>query len=180
MGQLFHQLGLIYAYQNQGVAEQPFVTSTASPLRRAILAYCTTIISVNGYNSRVSSGATMFAAQNQEGADMAPREFWNGTIYPGSSGSSDGWTTTSGQTVDGFNANRAAFNDLVRSSAARYVDPNNYLEFSLDSGLWIPHTPGYTLDGVHATSAGALLPQYPGFAPNNSGLHVFMPSSPPV
>lgn len=177
-GQLFHVLGPIYAYINHGVAGQPFVTSTASPLRRQILAYATTIISVNGYNSRTSSGSTMFAAQQQEGTDMSPREFWMGTVYPGSS-STDGWTTLGNQTTDGFNANRTAFNDLVRASS-KFVDPNNYIESSLNSGLWTAHSPGYTGDGVHANSTGALLPQYPGFSPTSSGLLVFMPSVAPV
>jgi hypothetical protein len=178
MGQVFHAIGPNRPYINHGVAGQPFVIASSSTLRRQILAYCTTIISVNGYNSRVSSASTMFAAQQQEGADMAPREFWMGTIYPGSS-STNGWTDTAHQTTDGFNANRAGFNDLVRATS-KYVDPNSYIENSLDDGLWTPHTPGYTTDGVHANSAGALLPQYPGFAPSSVGLSSFMPSVAPV
>lgn len=178
MGQLFHALGPNYPYINHGVAGQPFIVSSASTLRRQILAYCTTIISVNGYNSRASSASTMFAAQQQEGTDMSPREFWMGTIYPGSS-STDGWTTTANQTTDGFNSNRAGFNDLVRASS-KFVDPNNYIEHALDDGLWLPHSPGYTGDGIHANSTGALLPQYPGFSPSSSGLSAFMPSVAPV
>ena len=183
-GILFHALGDLYPYINQGVAGQGYVTSANSSLRRALLAYCTTIVSANGINARVSSAATMYAASLAQGSDMSPREYWQATLLPKSDSNATppaGWTDPTGadQTVDGFNSNRAGFNDLLRAGLRCLENADQY-EITRNGGKWKGNTPHWTDDGTHPNSTGYGVAVYSSFAPTSAGLIAFMPSSAPV
>jgi len=180
-GQLAHSLGPLFPYINMGVAGQPYVDFSQNPLRAALAKYCTTFLDANGYNSRVLSAAAMYAAAHAEANFFSPREAWFATIYPGAT-STNGFIDTAHQTTDGFNANRTGANDLFRADP-RCLEIADLLESSRNSGLWLPHNPGYTDadDGVHANSSGVVLVDLSSaFSPTLTNPTSFMPMIAPT
>lgn len=68
--------------------------------------------------------------------------------------STDSWATTGNQTVRAYEAQRIAYNDLVRQggieNVAGYIEVADAVETARNSGIW--KAPGYTTDGLHESA----------------------------
>ena len=125
-----------------------------SPVRSALLKFCTHVICGYGINDLEGSvsAATLESAISAIAASVGARYFWQTTIPPASS-STDGFATVTNQTASPNNAARATFNAAVRSGL---LGVDNFLEIasimeSGTTGKW--NAPGFTTDGLHETTS---------------------------
>lgn len=87
--------------------------------------------------------------------------FWPVTVGPRTTSATSNWTVTPGDQVprtDGQWSNHPTFNQDVRAGLpgmAGYIEGGDLYASSRDSGYWAAHSPAWTDDGTHHTSAGA-------------------------
>ncbi|MFZ2996671.1 SGNH/GDSL hydrolase family protein [Sphingobium sp.] len=116
-------------------------------------------LGTNDLNGSTVTPAQLTALRSAIRAYAPDKIWWQGTIMPKTT-SSDAWATLTGQTVDSNNANRVAFNDLVRAGQndfAGYIELADPVESSRNSGkLKAPPMTdaAITGDGNHLNNAG--------------------------
>lgn len=156
-GEIERSVGRDIAFINTACSSDKVNVAVAGYTRRAELAaYCTHVVSNYGINDL---GAGRSAAQVlndiQSLSDIIGKPFWQATIAPFTT-STDGWTTTGGQTVwDATkSAQRIALNNSLRKvprGLSGIFDIADVLESTRDSGLW---SPNITSDGLHENVSG--------------------------
>lgn len=113
---------------------------------------------INDFLGAGTSGGVLSDIQAIFALCRAGQKRYQTTINPFPT-SSDSWVTLGNQTVSaGQDAQRTAFNDLIRAGSAGgngYYEVADVLESSRNSGKWgVTPTPPYTGDGVHPNTAG--------------------------
>ena len=135
--------------------------STTSFTRRLPLAtWCTHVIIDLGINdfTAAKTSAQVLTYLNTFCDSLPGKSIFACTVSP-KSASTDSWATTVNQTADATsNANRIAFNDILRTNPPPKIsatfDVADQTESSRNSGLWRVNgsANGYTLDGLHGNS----------------------------
>lgn len=141
---------LLSAYNQsaaQANAASNLIPSTLGP-------YLTHVIGAIGQNDirNGDSAATVLTALNNVKTKYASGKIFFGQTFGPDTTSSDGWTTSGGQTPSASNAQRIAYNNLVRAGVsgwAGYFEIADVWETARNSGIW--KTPNWTDDGLHGT-----------------------------
>lgn len=157
-GDIARALGGIYGYQNLAVSGNEIDDFTASStVRRALARYCSHIIDCSGINDIVFGGTSDATARTRLTAAAAlfpGRPYLPATLSPVTTGA---WTNPAGtdQTITAAEGDRASHNDWRRTDpfGYGYIEIADYQEITRNSGKW--KAPGFTTDGIHATTAGA-------------------------
>ena len=163
-GDLSRFIGPGYAYIQMGISGDTLAgTLTSIAQRKRLFSSCSFLVDEYGINDidlNASTGATVAGLRTQMAALFTNGPVYGTTAEPYTT-SSDNWATTANQTLPATNAQRAAFNTLVRASIP---GETNYIDISdaIDPGRtdkW-PVTGaafGYTGDGLHCNVAGCLM-----------------------
>ena len=162
-GDLCRFLGPGYAYIQLGVSGDTLAGFLAnSIMRQSLFRYCSFMISEGGVNDIASDAAALLVAElrSKVAALFTHGPVYGTTAYPITT-STDGWATMTNQMVPASGEQLAAFNALVRAGIAGElnhidisdaVDPGRTRKWSV-TGV----ENGFTEDGLHTNSAGALL-----------------------
>jgi len=145
-----------------GARTTSWTTSAAGRAQRvALSAYATHGVQFLGINDlNIPTPAATIQANRQAIAGYMPAlQWWQVTIDPYTSASTDSYATIANQTVGPNEAIRVAINTWVRAGAtpfAGYFDIADAIESSRNSGKWkVSSTQGpFTVDGLHANQAG--------------------------
>ncbi len=152
IGEVARSVGPSLAYINAALSGERAGTYIAQHTQRAKLwAYCSHVICQYGTNDifgSTSAAATYAYLSTIRGYTPA-KPFFQATSPPQTT-STDGWATTANQTTKALNAERNAYNALIRGNSNGFdgvLEVADVVESARDSGIW--KAPGYTADGVH-------------------------------
>jgi hypothetical protein len=131
---------------------------SASNWRRApLLDPCTDVIVALGINDLITGQSTTLAQMQAVAIAAWDRHRLQGkrvhaaTILPATD-STDGWTTTTGQTVKSYEALRVQYNDWLRtkpSQVTTVIDAADAAETARNSGKWKVAGGAWVSDGLH-------------------------------
>jgi hypothetical protein len=153
-GMLARSVGTALPYINGSVSGDSIYNAGITYTKRsAFLQYCSHVICLMGINDIVTgglAGSVVAGLLPTLFAQLSSKPIWMCTIAPVST-SSDSWATTTNQTTHATNAERVAFNNLIRAGIAGtegYFELADVVESARDSGKWKAPGP-YTDDGIH-------------------------------
>jgi hypothetical protein len=157
MGNLARSIGQDYAYINMGVPGETLLGfNTGYTNRLALADYCSHRVLQLGYNDLGSGGAAVITRFTAAMAILGTsKPIITATMEPYAT-STDGFATTTNQTIAnaGQNSARISENNRRRAGISGILtcfDIADGAESARDSGLWMP---GYTDEGVHANQKG--------------------------
>jgi hypothetical protein len=161
LGEICRSIGKMFAYVNFGVpADQANLFVASNAKRLAMAQYASHIVSEYGVNDMYVAGRTAtatLASLAQVRAQFPNKPFFQSTISSVTS-SSDSWTTTANQTINGnVGPYLAAVNDGIRAGnggITGYFDVADQTMSSRDSLLWSVTGGAHTADGLHANALG--------------------------
>jgi hypothetical protein len=129
--------------------------------RKEIADLCGSIVLELGVNDIRAGKAAQQVKESNEAiiALFDDKPVFPCTLEPMSSSTGDSWATLANQKPLSFQAQRVAYNDMVRAGlngSAGFFEVADAVESSRNSGKWRSNgTPfGYTIDGLHANDAG--------------------------
>lgn len=166
VGQAERSLGLKYAVINAAVGSDRLANFAANSVNRRALGAMVNRIIIDHPSNDIRDGVTAAAAFTiiQNIVTLMKANFPGVPIYTETMGpitsSTDNWATDANQTIDGSNARRVAYNNLLRTTRMPGLDGvievADILETYRDSGKW--RTNGveffYTFDGLHESQNG--------------------------
>ncbi len=136
-----------------------FLRSNAKRIK--LLQYYNNIVISHGVNDLLYSPGAFFSYYKAV-LELIPKDIavFLCTIAPWTT-STDGWATTTNQTITANEPNRLVFNSTLKNGKIKgvsgYFDINDAQSSSFLSGKW---EPGATDDGIHANGFGYQLPVY--------------------
>ena len=133
-------------------------TRRARLLARCGATHCIYELGTNDFGGGVTFAALQYQAEIAwERLRARGMKIYACTLTPRTT-SSDGFTTTSGQTLSSFEGYRVAYNTWIRAGADGLIDgffdPAAMVETSLNSGLWNVTGGPFTADGIHPSAIG--------------------------
>lgn len=162
VGTIGRSIGKEFAYINAARSSDRAGNMVAShALRVALANYCTHVVNQFGTNdlhSELVGTVTLETRMETINALYPTKGVYVTTLEPRNT-STDSWATLANQTVSAQEAERVAFNGLVRAGsiagARGFFDIASAVESSFNSGKWkvTGEANGYTDDGNHANQA---------------------------
>lgn len=160
-GELARGLGPHFGYINVGSAgDSPSDYLVSNSRRTALAQWCSHVVSQSAINAlRSGSGqnktASTVLAEQQQILALFPNKRRLTTTTMTRTSSTDSWATTANQTPIDVSARIIEYNEAIRAGVPNsigYFDIADTLETSRNSGIW--RTPGFTIDGLHASPTG--------------------------
>lgn len=164
LGETARSIGAGFGYINCGTAsesQQSFLTNNSR--RTAFGKYVSHVINNGSINDLINNRtALQLQADVAAVAALFPRPTYIQTTIGPRTTSTDGWTTLANQTVTSLEAQRVAYNTVLRNGQIpgvnKVADVADAIESSRNSGLIAvgPGATSYSPDGLHWVQSGCL------------------------